>query len=597
MKRIKLITLIIGLILIVSSGILIILSVAAAKSLQTERINYLQEENIYFDYFSVEADDGISIKAILYVDQDLYEYKNNSVPTILICHGINNRKETAFSKVFHFVKLGYAVVSVEQRGHGDSGGIVSFYNKEPADMVNILDYIQQNFEFSNYTHMGLLGFSYGGGAATILQAVDDRIFASVLYHPLASLDEFTKRVPFQYLLGKTPAIPDFNAIQDGYELSTPNNTENLLLLHGSLDDLILPEDTQALYEKVNGTNRDNIQFIIRPGLGHGENEGDTGSFKLTTAWFEHYYHNSTIDVTDLDTEMEYISIISNSYPGGSLSEQYIFLAAIILFLGLNFLLIPKIWSKAELSFKKKYVTAPFNSFKAYLNNVRNVNRGPKKEYNKMLLSRILLYIIPVPVIGIIMAFVNPSFVIGYFLVIPIVSVIISSFITSAEYSSWKVEWKHWKDKSLGTLLYGIPIILIPVFIYTAIYTINAWNMMKSPIPFFTSTTFVYYFAFLMTIVMDFLLIRGWKIKHTLLLWGLKPLSLLVFYVFVPVPPFGYLGGTIINFLILGLIGIVFWFLLLMINYLRRIYINKLVVITMLLLPTIVFLIDRFFRII
>jgi len=597
METKKLITLIISISLIITSGILVLFSMVEAESLQQERLSYLESENIFFDYFSIEADDGVSIKAILYVDSDLKERDNNSVPTILINHGINNRKENAFSKVFHFVKLGYAVISVEMRGHGESGGISTFYTKEPYDMVDVLDYIEGHYGFSNSSNIALLGFSYGGGAATILQAIDNRIFACVLYHPLASLDALTERVPFQYLLGNTPGITNFESIQDGYELSTPSNTKNLLLLHGELDDLILPQHTQELYEKVNGTNREDIQFITRPGLGHGQNEGDLGSLKLTTAWFEHYYHNITINITDLENEMDYIEIIDNSYPGDSFSEELLLTSAILLFIGLTILLLPKMWSYAGVSLKKEYIREPLGSFKHYLKNIKSIKRGTKSDYRKMVIYRSLFYIIPVPIIGIIMALVNPSFLYGYFLVVPLVTSILLIFIPSSEYSTRKREWQNWKSKSLPTFLYGILITYIPVLIYVTFYMTNAWTMMKSPIPFYTSTSLFYYFAFVSTFSMDLLLIRGWKIKHTLFLWGLKPLALFLFYIFVPVPPFEYLGGILVHLLILGLIGIVFWILLAMVNFIRRIYINKLVVISILILPILVFLMDRFFRII
>ncbi len=585
MERKKLIILSISLALIISSAILTILSVVAAFALNNERIAYLEDENVYLEYISVRADDGIEIKGIMYVDKDLYQYTNNSVPTILMLHGINGRKEHDFYKAFHFVKLGYAVVSVEFRGHGETGGLATFYSKEPQDMVNVINYIETNYKFSNSSKIGLLAFSYGGGVGSILQAIEPRIYACVLYHPLASISSLTDAVPFQYLLGRTPEIINIDDIEDGYELSTPNNTENLLLLQGALDDLILPKYTQAYYEKVNGTNRDDIQFVIRPGLGHGQNEGDMGSLKYTTTWFEHFYHNSTINITNLDNEIEYTTIIGNSYPGGELSENLIFYAAIILFFGLSILLVPKVWSSSGKSFKSQF------------KNLRTTKRGIEPEYKKKLFSRILLYIIPVPVVGIFMAIINPSFLYGYFLVVPAVVTILLLFIPNTKYSDWKEEWKHWKDDDLGTFLYGIPIIIVPILVYVIIYNVNASLMMKPPIPFFTSTLLVYYFAFLLSLGMDFLLIRGWKLKHTLLLWGLRPITLLLFYLFVPVPPFEYLGGIIVNFLILGLIGIVFWILLAMISLIRTIYLNKIVVITIILLPILVFLMSRFFRII
>ena len=85
-----------------------------------------EEEDIYSEEFSVKMKDNVEIKGLLYVDKDLEEKEDNSVPTVLLLHGINGRKEHQIDKIFQLVKRGFAVFSVEQRGHGESGGFCSF---------------------------------------------------------------------------------------------------------------------------------------------------------------------------------------------------------------------------------------------------------------------------------------------------------------------------------------------------------------------------------------------------------------------------------------------------------------------------------------
>lgn len=170
-----------GIALVFSSIILTIISISLAFLIGTQKLTYFEKENIDIENISVKMRDGISIKGLIYVDKDLKENDTNSIPTILLLHGINGRKEHKFSIIYQFVKLGYAVISVEQRGHGESGGPSGFLGKEPDDMIEVIDFIENNYDFANTSHMGLLGFSYGGGIGAILQAKEDRINAVVLY--------------------------------------------------------------------------------------------------------------------------------------------------------------------------------------------------------------------------------------------------------------------------------------------------------------------------------------------------------------------------------------------------------------------------------
>jgi len=581
----KKVVLIFGVSLILTSILLSVFSIVAAITLNSERRAYLDQENITMEVISVPLDDGIVIKGLLYADKEDFTKIDGSVPTVLIIHGINGKKEYHFSKAFQLVKMGYAVVSVEQRGHGESGGFVAFLGKEPTDMVQVIDYIVANFKFSNSSNLGLLAFSYGGGVASVLQAIEPRIHACVLYHPMASVDNITNKIPFQNLIGKTPGIPDVEAIQDGFDVSNTTNTKNLLLLHGADDDLILPQDSQALHDQVGGATRDDVDIEIRPGLKHGQNEGNTVSLKHTLVWLEHFFHNASINITNREDEINYMEIIGNQYPGNSISEELIWYSAIMMFFGLVLILVP---SKL-LPISKE--NQPFSKEEK-----REAKNRDSKAYQKMLLTRTAAYIAPVAVGGLICALLNPSMIYGYFIFIPIATIVLLLFIPRLDYSDWRSEWISWKENKLDLLLYSVPIILIPVVFFGAIYNINAIIMVSSPLPLFNLTTISYSTLIIASVMMDYLLLRGWKFKHTFLLIGLRPLTLFIFFLFVPIPEFTYLGGIIIHVLFLSLIGIVFWILLIINEIFSYVFKNKVAIILIIALPLIVFLVDRFFRI-
>ncbi|MHA1147853.1 MAG: serine aminopeptidase domain-containing protein [Promethearchaeota archaeon] len=576
----------ISLLLICSSVILSLLSIIYAYNLNHQKMAYLEEEDIYFEYYSVIMEDGINIEGLMYVDQDLKEKEDNSVPSILIIFGINSRKEKDFDKVFNLVKLGYAVFTVELRGHGQSGGISGFIGKEVDDMREVLDYIENTYEFANISHIGLLAFSFGGGVATVLQAKDDRIYASVIYHPLSSISRFLSRAPVQYLLGSTPAIKDMTAIEDGYEACNEKNTNNLLLIHGKADDVILDDDSIKLYEKLDGDNRDDIAIEIRDGLGHGANEQDEDSFRYTILWFEHFYHDPSLNISDnkREDEIKDIEIKESKLPRSILPFDFIFYASIILFMGLTFLILPKyVWPLSD-------VSTEVDKFLG-----RRVEVGNK--YKQMIIKRSILYLGMAALSGLIFLLLNPSYIYGFFIAFPLMVIAVLIFIPSSSYDDWKTEWRAWIDNDLKKLLYSISIILIPSLFFVLIYNLSAMIALEEAIPFFTSTMVIYLIIALGNILADLSLTRGWKLHHIVLLIGLRSLSLLIFFLFIPIPEVPFFGGYMIHILLIGLIGVIFWIIIIVIKLMKLIFRSEVTVILLLFLPMIIFLMNRFFRII
>ncbi len=575
-----------GIILIISSIILSLFSVMFAVFIGNARMAYIDEENIYFESFSVKMDDGIDIHGYLYVDKNLHQSSDHSVPTILLLQGINGRREDHFFKVFQLVKFGYAVISVEQRGHGLSGGISSFLGKEPQDMRNIIDYIEMNYKFSNSSHLALLGFSYGGGIGTILQAIDRRINVSVFYHPLASIEEVTSIIPFQNLIGITPAISNVDEIQDGMDICDPKNTGNMLLIHGKEDNLILIQSSHDLYDKVNGSKRDDIDLEIREELDHPENEADQVSFLHTIVWFEHFYHNSSIDHVNREDEIEYIKLYDFNYPIDIVPQVMIIIGSILIFIGLTLLIVPK----KIIPFSEE-VLFPFDPI------YKQDSRINEEGYKKDILIRVILYIIPVVVCGLIFAILNPSFVYGYLLCVPLVTIVLLQIYLNYKHYRSKSDWEQWLKKDLKIFCYGCVLTIGPILFLVLLFNLNSAFMMAPQIPFFTSTALGYFIAFISSIMMDSLLIRDLEFKHTTLLFGLRPLTVLIFYLFVPIPPFIFLGGVIIQILFISLIGIVLWIILMIVEIIGNVYKNRIIVVMIISLPIIVGLTYLFFRIV
>ena len=572
-----------GIVLICTSIVLTIFSISFALALRQQKLNYFADENIDVDSISVKMRDGIDIKGLIYVDKDLKENNTNSIPTILLLHGINGRKEHKLNIIFQFVKFGYAVVSVEQRGHGESGGPSGFLSKEPYDMVEVIDYINAKYQYANTSHMGLLGFSYGGGIGAILQAIENRIYATVLYHPLASLESLIDRIPIQNLIGTTTAITDIDDIQDALDIANETNTENLLLIQGLSDKIILPKETNDFYNHVNGINRTDIELKERPGLGHVGNEKDMTSLKYAITWFEHFYHNQTINITNLDNEITTYSLFNYNYPNNHVSENLIIASAIILFLGLSSLIV-------------KLRILPFWDQLPIKKDVDNSREG-KVRYKKMIIYRTSSYLGALTLSGIIFALLNRSILYGYFIFFPILSGIIMLFIPSELHSNWKEEWKNWIRNDSIPFLYSLSIIIIPTIYFILLYNLNADLTMSFSIPFLDISSVPYIVVGLGSGMMDYLYLREFKGRDAMILMIIRPITFLIFSAFVPIPPFPILGGIFSHILFILLIGVVLYYIRSLVMFLSKFFKNSFSLYLLIMLPFVIFYMRVFFRII
>jgi fermentation-respiration switch protein FrsA (DUF1100 family) len=109
-------------------------------------------------------DDGVSIAATLYLPDGTPPA--GGWPAIVFLHGLAGKRAdmNALAEASGFVGAGYAILTFDARGHGDSGGLVSIDGpREIADVRAIHSWLAAQPDVSD-TKIGAWGASYGGGA-------------------------------------------------------------------------------------------------------------------------------------------------------------------------------------------------------------------------------------------------------------------------------------------------------------------------------------------------------------------------------------------------------------------------------------------------
>jgi len=572
-----------GIILIISSLVAASIALLSAVTLRFQRLEFFRDEDIYYEEFTLQMADGYIISGVYHIDNDLRDKTDNSVPTILILNGITATKEHHFYKAFQLVKRGYAVFNIEQRGHGQSSGPSGFLGKEPGDMIEVIDHIEETHKFANVSNIGLLGFSFGGGIGAILQAIEPRVHASVLYHPLTSLDELLTRLPFQYLIGETPTIEDMDNIQDAYDKANESNTKNLLLIQGTSDVIVVPEQNEIFYERVNGSNRNDVELELRKNFGHSDNEADLTSLKHAIVWLEHFYHNNSIDINNRAVEINSVVLYDFPYPEEDLSLLFSILSAVLMFMGMsvlivNFIILPK-W-------KARPFQKPIED-----------SEERNNKYKQMFIYRTAIYLSSAAFTGLVLTFINHSFMYGYFLVFPLVSILGLLFIPSELHESPLEEWKNWRKYGLIPSLYCLLKVMIPFVILLVVYNVGAVISFKMPFPIFNSSFILYIAILFASVIMDFLYLRELKPGHSKIIMLIRPISLIIFIIFVPIQPFPVFGGLISLIIFIAIIGVVFFLMREIVMALSKYYKSTVALYGILIMPFVIFLSEVFFRII
>jgi pimeloyl-ACP methyl ester carboxylesterase len=113
---------------------------------------------------AITMDDGASIAATLYTPDATPPA--GGWPALVFLHGLsgNRQQMNALVEAYGFAGQDYVVLTFDARGHGDSGGLVSFDGpREISDVRAVHAWLAARPDVSDDT-IGAWGISYGGGA-------------------------------------------------------------------------------------------------------------------------------------------------------------------------------------------------------------------------------------------------------------------------------------------------------------------------------------------------------------------------------------------------------------------------------------------------
>jgi pimeloyl-ACP methyl ester carboxylesterase len=194
---------------------------------------------------------------------------------VLVVPGIMMHRESReIRRVAERLARTHDVVTMDVRGHGDSGGLFTWGRQEPGDVAEVAAALRRDHD-----RVGGLGFSFGGYHAAVAAALHrpfDAVALVAAPHRLFLLDHnllgagFWRSVP--HMLRRQRRLPRFSPLSLPRR-DTPGRLVHriapvpLLVVHGSADWLVPPRHAHVLYERA---GEPKSLVLVERGL-HAEN--------------------------------------------------------------------------------------------------------------------------------------------------------------------------------------------------------------------------------------------------------------------------------------------------------------------------------------
>lgn len=128
---------------------------------------------------TITADDGEHLAATLWLPDEPGRHA-----AVLLAHGFGGRRQDMSDLAERYVHRGYATLTWDARGFGQSGGYVELNGpKEVADAVRIVSWLANRSEVrldaEGDPRVAMVGASYGGSIQLLAAAIDPRLDALV----------------------------------------------------------------------------------------------------------------------------------------------------------------------------------------------------------------------------------------------------------------------------------------------------------------------------------------------------------------------------------------------------------------------------------
>lgn len=220
--------------------------------------------------------------------------------TVLVLHGIRDRKRTMAGIGRWFADAGYRAVLVDLRGHGEStGDYLSYGAFDGRDLSKVLDGLAARGLLTG--PVDVYGPSYGGAAALQLAAADDRVEAVVVIATFSRMRDIVpvyvrKFLPFDGLISDDRLQ---RAVDGAGEIGRydPDDADSVaaiartraavLIIHGDADTNIPLAQGRALRDAAAGR----CELVTVPGADHASIfKGETGrdSMRRAIRWFDEH---------------------------------------------------------------------------------------------------------------------------------------------------------------------------------------------------------------------------------------------------------------------------------------------------------------------
>ena len=212
---------------------------------------------------------------------------------VIIGHGVTGNKDRPLllSLAEALQHHGYPTLRISFSGNGNSEG--SFENstihKEVSDLTSVIDQVGQGKKIA------YIGHSMGGAVGALTAARDERINALVslagMVHTKAFCDrEFGDVTPGEGNMWDEEDCPlsqqyvdDMNAIGDAIGAARDIKTP-WLLLHGTADDVVFPQDSHDLIAVLRGPSK----LIEIEGAGHSFETHEQKVAQEVSSWLDNY---------------------------------------------------------------------------------------------------------------------------------------------------------------------------------------------------------------------------------------------------------------------------------------------------------------------
>jgi len=236
--------------------------IQVAKSAVVDSLMVLHK-NIY-----LQTTDGLTLSC-WYIDAEVEYKRPTSNTTIIMFHGHGGSKSGMISEATELYRLGYNVLMVDFRAHGEStGNVCTIGYYESRDVKAAYDYISQQGE-KNIT---LWGTSMG--AAAIIKAIHDNNGVNpakiILEMPFGSLYSAVKGVMRNNHIPVQPAallLTFWGGVEHGFWAFgfKPQNYAAaihcpVLLQHGEDDIRVIEDETQAIYKNIASADKTLVEY-------------------------------------------------------------------------------------------------------------------------------------------------------------------------------------------------------------------------------------------------------------------------------------------------------------------------------------------------